>query len=169
MPTYYCTPADIRSNVAGTDEGTGTCAAMPDLELNAAISKASTRVGSYTGTAYDPGAVPDLIADLTVQLATYYATLTYRKSRDLAATDPVYLQYVDAMATLRAISSGSITVVPVPPAPGGTPPQPSVPRVINTVPGVFTDEDAGVQRTLGGRIEAQRARGAGWGRGGYGW
>lgn len=168
MPTYYCTPADIRNNVAGTDEGTGTCAAMPDLELNAAISKASTRVNSYTGTAYDPSAVPDLISDLTVQLATYYATLTYRKSRDLAPTDPVALSYADAMATLKGISSGNITVVPAAPDPGGPPPQPSAPRVINTVPGIFTDEDAGVQRTLGGRIEAQRARGAGWGwRGGW--
>lgn len=168
MPTYYITPADVRDNVAGTDLGAGTCAQLDNPELAAAIGRASARVSAWTGSSYDPDAVPDLIFDLTVQLATYYATLTYRKSRDLAPTDPVYLGYQDAMATLKGISSGSITVVPVPPDPGGTPPQPSAPRVINTIPRAFGPEDAGVEFGPGGRLEAQRARGSGWGgRGGW--
>jgi phage gp36-like protein len=166
---YYCTPADIRQNVAGTDDGTGTCAQLDVRVLQAAIGRASSRVSGYTGDDYDPTEVPDLVRDLTVQLATYYATLTYRKSMDLAATDPVYLGYADAMATLKAISAGSVTVVPASPAePPGTPPQPSAPRVINTIPSVFSGSDSATEVTPWGNLRARGANGSGWG-GRSGW
>lgn len=166
MPVSYCTPADIRSNVAGTDDGTGTCAQLDAPQLMAAIYRASSRVSSYTGETYSTGGVPDLVKDLTVQLATYYATLTYRKGRDLGPQDPVYLGYQDAMATLTAISKGQVQVTPSQPdEPPGTPSQPARARVINTVPRTFTGADSATEIGWGGRLEAQRA---GW-RGGYGW
>lgn len=170
VAVYYCTPADIRENVAGTDNGTGTCAQLDDDELGAAIGRASDRVSAWTGAAYDPSQVPGLVADLTVQLGTYYATLTYRKSRDLAPTDPVYLGYLDAMATLKAIAAGQVQVTPTPPGPPDTPPAPGRARVVNTIPATFDNSDSGTELGLDGRLRAQRARGSGWGwpgRGGW--
>ena len=165
MVNYYCAPSDVRDNVAGTDSGTGTCAQLSDSELTAAIVRASSRVSAWTGQAYDPPDVPDLIFDLTVQLATWYGTLTYRKGKALPADDPVALGYADAMATLKAISSGSVVVVPPDPGdpPGPDEPQPSVPRVINTIPSVFSGRDSATEVTSGGRLRAAGAWGTGRG------
>lgn len=169
MPVSYCSPADIRTNVAGTDGGTGTCAAMSDDELSAAIAQASARVSMWTGETYDPSEVPDTITGLTVQLATYYATLTYRKGRDLSAMDPVYLQYLDAQATLKAIANGQIQVIPSQPdEPPGTPPTPTRARVINTIPRTFSGEDSATEIGPGGQLRARGGYGSGWG-GDYRW
>lgn len=168
MPSYYCEPADIRANVAGTDSGSGTCAQMNDPFLQDAIGRASSRVSAYTGEDYDPSEVPDLVAGLTVQLATYYATLTYRKSMDLSATDPIALGYADAMATLRAISTGQVQVSPAQPQEPPVAPQPSVPRVVNTIPAVFSGSDSATEVTPWGNLRARGAYGSGWGdRGGW--
>ena len=166
MTLSYCAPADVRNNVAGTDSGTGTCAQLSDPELGTAINRASSRVSAWTGETYDPTVPPpDLIFDLTVQLATYYGTLIYRKGKALPAEDPVMLGYQDAMTTLKAISSGSVTVVPSPPdEPPGTPVEPSAARVINTIPACFTGGDSATEITPWGGL---RARGA-WGSGGRG-
>ena len=145
MAPLYCTPADVRSNVAGTDDGTGTCAMLTDGQLSAAIGQASNKVSAYVGTDYETDAatpvvvVPPLVTTLTIQLATYYATLTYRKGKDLSALGSHYLGYADAMATLNDIASGAISVDPVPP---GDPVSGSG-HVINTVPRSLTMEDAG--------------------------
>lgn len=162
MPVSYCAPSDIRSAVAGTDDGTGTCAMLTDPQLNAAIKQASSKVSAYAGTAWytdaaDPTiTVPDLVFNLTVQIATFYATLTYRKGKDLSQYDPVMLGYADAMATLKDIISGNIEVEPVPPgdpvAAGG--------HVINTVPRSFTYEDSGVEPDGRGGITAAGAPGS---------
>jgi phage gp36-like protein len=150
MPVSYCTPADIRNNVAGTDDGTGTCAQLDASILLAKIAQASSRVSSYTGEAYDPSEVPDLVKDLTVQLATYYATLTYRKGKDLGPQDPVYLSYLDAMATLKAIAAGQVQVTPSQPSgPPGTPPAPVRARVINRIPAVFSPADSATEIRAG--------------------
>jgi phage gp36-like protein len=147
MPVSYCQPSDIRDNVAGTDSGTGTCAQLTDDQLAAAIAKASSKISAYAGTAWEPDAdtpvvtIPDLIVTTTVQLATFYATLVYRKNRPLTVGDPVLLGYTDAMATLKDVISGNIVVAPVPPgeAPvaGGT--------VINTIPRIFHHSDSGTE------------------------
>jgi hypothetical protein len=162
MPVSYCAPSDIRSAVAGTDDGTGTCAMLTDTQLSAAIAQASSKVSAYGGTAWytdaaDPTiTVPDLIFNLTVQLATFYATLTYRKGKDLSAFDPVYLGYQDALKTLADIISGAIEVAPMPPgdpiAAGG--------HVVNTVPRSFRYEDSGVEPDGYGGITAAGAPGS---------
>ena len=146
MPVYYCTPTDIRENVGGTDSGTGTCAQLTDEQLTEAIGRASSKVSAYAGTTFEPDAsapdvvVPDLIASLTVAIATYYATLTYRKSKDLSQWDPVVLGYQDALQTLKDIASGTIQVTPPDP---GEPSPTGAARVINTLPRTFTWEDSG--------------------------
>jgi phage gp36-like protein len=170
MPVSYCQPSDIRDNVAGTDSGTGTCAQLSDDQLSAAVAKASAKVSAYAGTSWMTDAntptvtIPDLVVNLTVAIGSFYATLTYRKGKDLSAFDPVYLGYLDAMATLKDIINGNIVVAPVPPgeAPvaGG--------KVINTLPRVFVHADSGTLPDGRGGIMPAGAPGSrlidGWGR-----
>jgi phage gp36-like protein len=165
----YCLPSDIRANVGGTDAGTGTCAALEDYQLNAAIAQASAKVSAYVGTSYTVDAadpvivVPDLVKSLTVQIATYYATLTYRKGKALAQFDPVILGYQDAMATLKDVVAGNIEVAPTPPADPTDKPG----HVINTIPSIFTYEDSATVPNRRGGIEAAGAPGARFGEGWY--
>src|ERR1017187_9726687 len=146
MTAMYCLPSDIRSNVAGTDDGTGTCAQLTDEQLSLAIAQAGAKVSAYVGTDFEVDianpviVVPPLVFTIAVQLATFYATLTYRKGKDLSAFDPIYLGYVDATKTLTDIVTGVIEVAPTAPsdpvyAPG---------HVVNTVPKSFRYEDSGV-------------------------
>lgn len=167
MGAMYCLPSDIRDNVAGTDAGTGTCAQLEDYQLSAAIGRASSKVSAYVGTTYvvdanDPViVVPDLVTDLTVAIGSYYATLTYRKGKDLSQYDPILLGYQDAMATLQDIVAGKIEVAPTAPADPTDRPG----HVINTVPKTFTFEDSGVVPNHRGGIEPAGAPGARFGEG----
>lgn len=162
MGAMYCLPSDIRSNVAGTDAGTGTCAMLEDAQLNAAIGQASAKVGAYVGTAYvvdaaDPTVtVPDLVKTVTIQLATFYATLTYRKGKDLSAMDPVYLGMVDANKVLADIAAGLVEVAPTAPADPTDKPG----KVINTLPSIFTWADSGTEPNGRGGVEAAGAPGS---------
>jgi phage gp36-like protein len=162
VPVSYCTPADIRNNVAGTDAGTGTCAQLEDAQISAAIARASAKVSAYAGTAWfvdanDPNPViPDLIFGLTVQIATYYATLTYRKGKDLTQYDPAMLAYTDAVATLKDIASGLIDVSPTPP----NDPVSNASKIINRIPAIFTFEDSGTEPDGRGGIMAAGAAGS---------
>jgi phage gp36-like protein len=158
----YCTAADIRLAVAGTDDGTGTCAMLTDAQLNGAIAQASAKVSAYVGTDYEPDAaspsvtVPDLVKGLTVQLGTFYGTLIYRKGKDLAAYDPVLLGYNDAIATLKDIASGLIDVAaPTPGAPDDAPG-----HVVNPSPKIFTMHDSGVVSDGRGGITPEGAPGS---------
>src|SRR5260370_4939420 len=104
MSPTYCTAADVRNALSGTDSGTGTAAQLSDPQINAAILIASDRLSAYAGMVYDsstPQAVPPpLVGDLTISLAMFYATVTYLKGKPLAADDPVRLRYVDAVQVL---------------------------------------------------------------------
>jgi hypothetical protein len=158
----YCLPADIRSNVAGTDAGTGTCAQLEDYQLSAAIAQASAKVSSYVGTSYvvdaaDPVAnVPDLVKGITIQLATFYATLTYRKGKDLSQYDPVVLGAAEANKTLADIASGLIEVNPTAPADPTDKPG----HVVQTIPSIFGYSDSGTIPNGRGGIEPAGAPGS---------
>jgi phage gp36-like protein len=147
MPAMYCLPSDIRANVAGTDAGTGTCAALEDYQLSAAIQQASAKVSSYVGTAYVVDAdnpvvvVPDLVRMCAIQLGSFYATLTYRKGKDLSPMDPIYLGYLDAIGTLKDIAAGRIDVSPTGPADPVD--RPGYFR--NTIPAIFRHSDSGTE------------------------
>jgi phage gp36-like protein len=147
MAAMYCLPSDIRANVAGTDAGTGTCAQLGDDQLSAAIQQASAKVSAYAGTSYvvdaaDPVVVvPDLVKTCTIQIGTFYGTLTYRKGKDLSPMDPVYLGYLDAVSTLKDIAAGRIDVAPTGPADPVDRPG----KVVNRLPRIFTWEDSGTE------------------------
>lgn len=162
MGAMYCLPSDIRANVAGTDAGTGTCAALEDYQLSSAIAQASAKVSSYVGTRYVVDAanptvtVPDLVKTCTIQIGTFYGTLTYRKGKDLSPMDPVYLGYLDAISTLKDVAAGRIDVAPTGPADPVDKPG----HVVNTLPSIFTFEDSGTLPNGRGGIEAAGAPGS---------
>lgn len=162
MTASYCLPSDIRSNVAGTDAGTGTCAALSDDQLTNAINQASAKVSAYVGTSFvvdaaDPVIViPDLVKTITIQLATFYATLTYRKGKDLSQFDPVVLGAAEANRTLQDIVSGKIEVSPT--APADPTDRPGYTR--NTIPRVFDYSDSGTVPNGRGGIEPAGAPGS---------
>jgi hypothetical protein len=162
MAAMYCLPSDIRANVAGTDAGTGTCAQLSDDQLTNAIQQASAKVSAYVGTSFvvdaaDPViTVPDLVATITIQLATFYATLTYRKGKDLSQFDPVVLGAAEANRTLQDVVTGKIEVAPTAPA---DPPDKSG-HVIQKLPQVFTWDDSGTVPNGRGGIEPAGAPGS---------
>ena len=162
MTAMYCLPSDIRSNVAGTDDGTGTCAQLTDDQLSLAIAQAGAKVSAYVGSDFEVDAanpvivVPNLVFSITVQLATFYATLVYRKGKDLSAFDPVMLGYNDGIATLKDIVTGLIEVAPTAPADPVYAPG----HVVNTVPKSFRYEDSGVVPDGRGGIMPEGAPGS---------
>lgn len=148
MTARYCQPADVRDIVRGADpSGTGTAAELPDSQLLAAITRASTVVTAYVGTDYEADQwnpnpnVPPMVKYLTAGLGAYYATLIYRKGKDLGQFDPVYLMYQDIRAVLADIVTGKIEVNPG--KPNEAPEHQG--RVNQTVPKIFEPTDSGVR------------------------
>lgn len=142
MSTLYATLADLRLTMDGTDSGTGTAAMLTDAQLTLALQAASNRVSVYAGNVFDgstPQATPpDIFHDLTLDLAAFWATVTYRKSKALAPDDPVRLRYNDAQAILNAVRDGKLRLDVV--APGGVGEEVGV--VINNIPNIFTGDDS---------------------------
>lgn len=120
----YCTVADVRGVLArDTTDPDGTAASMYDgAILDFQIVAAQAIIDGYLAGRYQvpfvDGAVPPLVAALTVDLAAYRATLTYRQSVDLGVDDPVRLRYTDCMIMLKAVAAGDMDL-PATPAPGG--------------------------------------------------
>jgi phage gp36-like protein len=141
MVAPYCLPADIRNALGGTDAGTGTAAQLSDAQLVQATVRGSDMVSAYAGTVYDSAdltiPVPPLVSDLALSLACYYATLTYLKGKPLGADDPVRLAYMDAMKVLNDVRDGKVRLDP---QTGGAVLESG--RVINRIPGVFSDDDS---------------------------
>ena len=108
----YITPANIRSVVAPDGGVTGTCGELGDEQLQGYIQTAQDLVDGYTGVAFLDWNVPGILKDLTMTLATFYATLAYRKGKALEVTHPVYLRYTDAQMTLKGIKAGTINFEP---------------------------------------------------------
>lgn len=126
----YSSPDQVRSALSPTyEEGTitNTAADMDDPHIEEAINSADERINSYIGERYitpvaplpDPPLYPDGLVFLSRDIACYFATLTWRKSKDLTNDDPVARRYVDAMALLTLIARGQASL-PVPPNTGPT-------------------------------------------------
>lgn len=155
--TAYCTAADVNLALTGLNSQ-GTPVDMSATIVQQAIEQASARVSAWTDQiwGFDGGgnviAVPDIIISLTIDLACYYSTLSYRKNKPLETTDPVVLRYNAALIDLKAIQEGEINPSPVqlnqPVSAPGLP--------INTVAPTLTPEDAGCHLSKTGRIEPQQ-------------
>lgn len=115
----YSQPNDIRNALApgpwpytggGSAPKTGTAADLGDPQLVDAISEADAQIDLMLNRRYaTPVAdtdVPNLVRWWSRDIAAYYATLTYRKGRDLTAQDPVALRYNSAIVALTAVRDG---------------------------------------------------------------
>jgi hypothetical protein len=140
--TLYATVADLRQVMSGTDSGKGTAAELTDAQLEIALYSASNRVSVYAGNVYDGSTAaanpPAILHDITLDLARFWATVTYLKHKSIETTSPTYIAYANAMQMLNDVRDGKILLDPAP-APGignetGT--------VINRIPAVFTGRDS---------------------------
>jgi phage gp36-like protein len=140
--TLYASVADLRNVMSGTDSGTGTAAQLTDAQLELALYSASNRVSVYAGNVFDssvPQAVPPAILhDLTLDLARFWAAVTYLKWKAVETTSPIFIAYQNAISILQDVRDGKITLgVGVAPGVGE-----DVGTVINRIPPVFTGRDS---------------------------
>lgn len=114
----YLMAQDLREALAGTENLAGTAATLSDNDLADAIRKAQAEVDAKLGTRgytvpfTDP---PELVIDITTDIAAYLATLTYRRGEQINRDEPVSLAYTRAEQMLTQITSGAATLQ----APGG--------------------------------------------------
>jgi phage gp36-like protein len=153
--TLYASVADLRAVMSGTDSGTGTAAQLTDAQLELALYSASNRVSVFAGNVYDssvPQAVPPAILhDLTLDLARFWAAVTYLKWKAVETTSPIYIAYQNAMQMLQDVRDGKISLDAAP-APGVGE---ETGIVINRIPPVFTGRDSNTRLDpITGTLEA---------------
>jgi Protein of unknown function (DUF1320) len=140
--TIYATVPDLRLVLDGTDAGTGMAAQLSDNQLTLALTAASTRITTYTGTDWNsstPQATPpDLLHDLCLDMAAWWATTYYMKNKDLGNQHPVVLRYMEAKQVLADLRDGKIR--PDVKAPGD--PGAEAGNVINLIPNIFSPADS---------------------------
>jgi phage gp36-like protein len=156
VATLYADTSDLQTVLDGTDSGTGTAAQLTPAQLTLALTAASNRISVFTGQVFDsstPDAVPPAIFhDLCLDLAAFFATTTYMKSKTIAATHPVYLRYTDAMNILKDVRDGTLRLDVAPPGGGDTMGEGAV---INRIPRVFTGDDSNTRfDPITGALEA---------------
>ena len=153
--TLYASVADLRNVMSGTDSGTGTAAQLTDAQLELALYSASNRVSVFAGNVFDssvPQAVPPAILhDLTLDLARFWAWVTYLKGKAVPSDHPAYIAYQNAMQMLQDVRDGKVTLgVGVAPGVGD-----EVGTVINRIPPVFTGRDSNTRvDPMTGTLEA---------------
>jgi phage gp36-like protein len=136
----YATPDDVRAVVArSTSAGAGTSAsALSDPVLIEALASAEAevdaRLASRYGVPFADVAVPALVRSLTVDVAAYLATLTFRESTDLGQDDPIRLRFARAQDLLGQLAKGDLDLPGVT-ADDGSPAPAGRPRVLNTYEG----------------------------------
>jgi hypothetical protein len=142
----YCAPGDVRQVLTGLNQG-GTAAELQDVQLNAAILRASAKVSAWCGQQYgtDGGGnavpIPGTIFAWSAGLAAYYATLTYRKGKPLDKEDPISALYEDILDDLTAVSKGYAD--PDPQTPNKNVSSPG--HVRNMLPPIFSPSDSNTE------------------------
>lgn len=132
----------LRLVLDSTDAGTGTAAQLSDAQLTQALTYGTDRVSVYAGAIFDPavttpgqaGYMPGIIADLTIDIAAWYATTIYLKQKDLGANNPVQLRYNEAKTILESVRKGEVSLDVATEAAASA-------RIINRIPGIFTNAD----------------------------
>lgn len=141
----YSNVADLKTVLSGTDSGTGTPAELSTAQLTLALQSASDRVSVYFGTVMDsstPQSVPPAIfADLTLDLAAFFAWRTYLKGKALPSDHPAFLAYTDAMGMLKDARDGVLRLDPVTQGAASS----EVGKVINRIPQIFTGHDSNTE------------------------
>lgn len=114
----YCTVDEVRGVLArDVAQATGTAATLLDADLleyhiGAAQAEVDARLTGRYKVPFPDDGVPALVKSLTVDVAAYLATLTYRQSKDLAQFDPVVLRYQRALELMKGLADGTIDLPP---------------------------------------------------------
>jgi phage gp36-like protein len=137
-PLLYASISDLKLVLDSTDAGTGTAAQLSDEQLTLALEAATNRVTTFAGEVYAPtsGTMPGIIHDLTLDLASWWATTYYLKQKDMSPQHPVMLRYTEAVKVLDQIRTGEINID----FSAGVA-QASA-TVINRIPNIFTGDDS---------------------------
>lgn len=139
----YCQVSDVITAMTSYNAA-GTPGEISASIVTLAIQQASAKVSAWTLNSWgidSSGAtipVPDMIQSLTINIAAYYATLSYRKNKPLEANDPILVRYNDACTDLKAIQTGQISPNPVPP----NDPIYAAGVIRNVRPPIFTGRDS---------------------------
>lgn len=124
-----------------------------EYQIEAAQAEVDGRLAGRYKVPFD-APVPALAKALTIDVAAYLSTLTYRQSKDFSVDDPVRLRYQRALDMLKDIAAGNIDL-PVVTDPGGgdTPAPVGTPSVHNPYEGdLFTPRDWGLGYRHGGDV-----------------
>ncbi|WP_027947214.1 phage protein Gp36 family protein [Amycolatopsis taiwanensis] len=120
----YVTVAAVRAILARDPTNpVGTAAELSDADIASAITSAEAEVDAalavrYTTPFADP--VPQLVADLTRDIAAYLADLLYRQGKDYETQqDPVLLRYQRAKDMLDKLAAGKRDLPSGPPVSEG--------------------------------------------------
>lgn len=160
----YCTPDDVKDAIRGDQADNGTAGTLGAASLTNAIKEAQGTVDGYLRkwmdtplqVAEDGSDTPPLVWAITRTIAAYLATLSYRKSNDLAADDPIRLRYQLAMADLEAIAKGDIVVEP----PGDQPTDVGEATVVHRLTGMLWEpRDFGLSPARGALGRGRRSEG----------
>jgi hypothetical protein len=124
----YSLVEDVRNALTpgGSSSDTTTAASFSDAQIEDAINEADSIIDTHISLLYDIPQDPDeaLVAVEPVRwwsrdIAAYLATLTFKRSKDIPADEPIRLRFALVMSLLVAIRDGKASVE-LPPADGGS-------------------------------------------------
>lgn len=110
----YLTVTDLRDLLAGSEDLPGTAASLSDADLTSAIEQAQAEVDARFGVRYDTPFAnpPQLVVDITGDIAAYRATLLARRGEQVQPNEAVALRYQQAEQMLAAAAKGQL-VLPI--------------------------------------------------------
>ena len=153
MTVQYATLTDLRNVLSSTDSGIGTPAQLSDAQLDLALNSASNRVSVYSGQVWDSSTPqltpPDILHDLTLDLASFWAWKTYLKGKVIPNDHPVFLAYQNAQQILNDVRDGKVNLDITPE--GGVGDETAL--IINRIPQIFTGADSNTRVGMSGVLE----------------
>lgn len=114
-PALYTSIPDLRDALAPRGkQDDATAAALSNAELADQILEAQQQIDAQLAQRYTVpfavGEVPQLVAQLTRDIAAYTATLVHRRHHPLADNHPVLLRYRGAIALLGKLAKGDAEI-----------------------------------------------------------
>lgn len=150
----YALVDEVRAAVTrDLNKVSGSSASMTDDQIEAAIDNAQSQVDSKMRRLYlvPFSPAPAMIKSITIDIAGFLATANYRQEKIIPETDPIVRRYNRAHDLLCHLAQGFYALedgdgLPLPRLNGlGRSVSPSAAKL-------FTADDFGVNRTLGGAL-----------------
>lgn len=116
----YTTIHQVRYALARNLEAPdGTAAELDDPSIQNQIDAATAEVDGRIGTIYAVPieTPPNLIKEITRDIAAFLCETVFREWREIPANNPIYLRYTRAVNMLKDIAKGLIVLPGIPVAP----------------------------------------------------